>query len=77
MTHTVLELVEALRWIGLGLVIAIPSAMAWLGRARPEAQRIGEYSVGPDDGDELRLVANVRLSDDERIACDEPAREVA
>lgn len=71
MNHTVLELAEALRWVGLGLVIAIPLAMAWLGRARPEAERIGEYSVGPDDGDELRLV------DDERIACDERARGVA
>lgn len=72
MSHTTLELVEALRWVGLGLVIAIPFAMAWLGRRRPERHGVAEYSVEPDVGEELRFVAT-----DERIACDEPAREVA
>lgn len=72
MTHTILELAEAFRWVGLGLVIAIPLAMAWLGRARPEAPRIAEYSVELDAGEELRLVVN---KPDDRIACDE--REVA
>ncbi|MBT9556847.1 MAG: hypothetical protein IV100_12505 [Myxococcales bacterium] len=72
MSHTALELVEALRWVGLGLVIAVPLAMAWLGRRRPKGHGVAEYSVEADVGDELRFVAA-----DERIACDEPAREVA